>query len=81
MPFPSAETTPPVMKMKRVSGRLWGIQALGIECTDGPDGRQRSRRGQQLFGVLARRAVRGLRAEHPHQLLDHAVAVELPRRW
>ena len=29
MPFPSAETTPPVMKMKRVSGRLWGINSLG----------------------------------------------------
>ena len=29
MPFPSAETTPPVTKMKRVSGRLWGIKSLG----------------------------------------------------
>src|SRR3954452_12618624 len=30
MPFPRAETTPPVTKMNRVSGRLWGIQALGV---------------------------------------------------
>ena len=29
MPFPSAETTPPVMKMKRVSGRLWRHQVSG----------------------------------------------------
>src|SRR5918994_5189352 len=76
MPFPSAETTPPVTKMKRVSGRLWGIKSLGSRVYSSRRRTSRSRRRQQFLRVPARGRVRGLRAEHPAQLGDHAVALE-----
>src|SRR5215210_5397591 len=84
MPFPSAETTPPVMKMKRVSGRLCGIKSLGSRVysharrtTFGP----RSCRRQELLCVAARRLVRALGAEHAAELDHDPVALEcLDRR-
>src|SRR5215211_129505 len=78
MPFPSAETTPPVTKTKRVSGRLAGIQALGRRVySAGRREPARSGGGEELLRVPAGGPVRGLRSEHPNQLLDHAVALEL----
>src|SRR5918995_820192 len=74
MPLPSAETTPPVMKMKRVSGREEvGIKLWETECTHGPGGRSRRRR-QQLLRVPSGGAVAALRPEHPHELGHNAVA-------
>src|SRR5919197_5498763 len=75
MPFPSAETTPPVTKMKRVSGRLCGIKSLGsrVYSTTRRDG---SGRGEQLLGVTPGRRVGRLRAEHPAELRDDAVALQ-----
>src|SRR6185436_581145 len=80
MPFPSAETTPPVMKMKRVSGRLWGIKSLGNpvyrltrRMSPRPFG---SCRRQELLGVPAGRRVGRLGAEHAAQLGHYPVALE-----
>src|SRR5919109_1722488 len=79
MPFPSAETTPPVMKIKRVSGRLCGIKSLGNPVYSSARRSTRtecSRRRQQLLGVAPGRLVGCLRAEHPAELRDDAVAFE-----
>src|SRR5215208_7068430 len=79
MPFPSAETTPPVMKMKRVSGRLCGIKSLGSRVYS--SGRRTTRaccsRGRQQFlRVPACGRVGGLGTEHPAQLGDDAVSLQ-----
>src|SRR3954453_84024 len=79
MPFPSAETTPPVMKMKRVSGRLSGIKSLGSRVYSKVRRTTRScasRRGQQFLGVAPRGGVGGLGAEHAAQLRHDSVALE-----
>src|SRR3954452_24085755 len=68
MPLPSAETTPPVTKMKRVWGRVWGIEGSGSERTNLRGG------SQELLGMPPGALVGGLGAEHPAELLDHAVA-------
>src|SRR3954454_23815516 len=70
MPLPSAETTPPVTKMKRVWGRVWGIEGSGSERTNLRGG------SQELLGMPPGALVGGLGAEHPAELLDHAVAGE-----
>src|SRR3954468_523424 len=79
MPFPSAETTPPVTNMKRVSGRLCGIKSLGSRVYSKarrttPAAASRGR--QQFLGVAPRGLVRGLRAQHPAQLGDDPVALQ-----
>src|SRR5688572_6483013 len=78
MPFPSAETTPPVTKIKRVSGRLCGIKSLGNPVYS--PGRRTALRPSggrdQLLGVAARGGVGRLGAEHPAQLGHYAVALE-----
>src|SRR4051794_25713246 len=80
MPLPRAETTPPVTKMKRVSGRSWGIQLSGNSTIAAPAAA--AIRGwpscgrQKLLGVPARAGVGGLCAQHPAQFRDHGVAVE-----
>src|SRR5918997_2790487 len=75
MPFPSAETTPPVTKTKRVSGRLSGINSLGSRVYSSTR-RTTSRRRQQFLGVAAGGRVGRLRPQHPAELGHHAVALE-----
>src|ERR1039457_6262385 len=78
MPLPSEETTPPVIKMKRVS--RWAInRSLSLILTSRlkvagtADGGARARRAgsghaQQLTGVLAGGAVSLAGSGHPYQL-------------
>src|SRR5687767_7013219 len=78
IPFPSAETTPPVTKTKRVSGRLCDIKSLGNPVYS-PDRRTTLRPSggrEQLLGVAAGGGVGCLGAEHATQLGHHAVALE-----
>src|SRR3954467_13936491 len=70
MPLPSAETTPPVTKMKRVWGRVWGIEGSGSERTNLRGG------SQELLGMPPGSLVGRLGTEHPAELLDHAFAGE-----
>src|SRR5436305_10620720 len=76
IPFPSDDTTPPVMKMKRVW--LSAMPHNGIVAA----GRAPDLSGcpQQLASVLARGSVSVACAEHPHQLGDDTVARELGHR-
>src|SRR5215208_6749617 len=78
MPFPSAETTPPVTKMKRVSGRLSDIKSLGspVYSPDRRTTRRPSGGREQLLGVAAGGRVGRLGAEHPAQLGHDSVALE-----
>src|SRR4051794_6024382 len=89
MPLPRAETTPPVTKTKRVWRRsdidaIWRASLFldPADVREAPGlGRVRttlssSGRREKLLGVPARPCIGGLRAQHPHELLHHAVALE-----
>src|SRR4051794_33852422 len=90
IPLPSDDTTPPVMKMKRVSpaemvaarrrslaiDRTSSVVDLATVAPQADRTHGGSRRLEQLPRVLAGRPVSIAGAEHPDQLADHSITAE-----